>query len=123
MAEFNFSEEAIEHALEAAKRSHENIQANRSSGTESNLSAASLSAGHLLIGVQCIAITVEDNKVCINLPLGFGKYCFSIPLNIPDGTAGQACLSICTVGPFPTGVKVTITLLGITVISQSFGKC
>ncbi|MBE4951257.1 hypothetical protein [Chryseobacterium culicis] len=124
MAEFNFSEEAISNALEAAKRSHEDSQANRrSAGTDSDVSLASANAGYLLVTAECISITVENNKVCINLPLGFGKYCFSIPLSIPNGTAGQACLAICTTWGIPTGVRVTIVIAGITVISQSFGKC
>ncbi|RQO35061.1 hypothetical protein DBR39_19035 [Chryseobacterium sp. KBW03] len=124
MAEFKFSEEAISHALEAAKRSHEDSQANRrSSGADSDLSLANTSAGYLLVTAECISITVENNKVCINLPLGFGKYCFSIPLSIPNGTAGQACLSICTTWGIPTGIRVTIIIAGITIISQSFGKC
>ncbi|CAD0221978.1 hypothetical protein [Chryseobacterium sp. JV274] len=124
MSEFNFSKEAISHALEAAKRSHEDSQANlRSSGADTDLSLANASVGYLLVTAECISITVENNKVCINLPLGFGKYCFSIPLSIPNGTAGQACLSICTTWGIPTGIRVTIIIGGITIISQSFGKC
>nr|WP_314498398.1 hypothetical protein [uncultured Chryseobacterium sp.] len=123
MSEFNFSEEAISHALEAAKRSQEDSQANRSSGAESDLSIANASAGHLLVTAECISVSVENNKICINLPLGFGKYCFSIPLSIPNGTVGQACLAICTTWGIPTGIRVTIIIGGITIISQSFGKC
>ena len=79
--------------------------------------------GDLAVAAQCISITVEDHKVCINLPLGFGKHCISIPVNIPNGTAGKACLKICTTWGIPTGIKVSVEIGGITVVSQTFGKC
>ena len=118
MATYSFSEEAIANAIDAAKNTH----------AESNLDAThsdfDVSKGScMLVAAECVSVTVENNKICLNLPLGLGKHCFSIPVSIPNGTAGKACLSICTTWGIPTGVKVTIELAGITVVSQSFGKC
>lgn len=77
----------------------------------------------MLVGAECISVTTENHQVCISLPLGFGKHCFSIPVSIPDGSVGKACLSICTTWGIPTGVRITIEIGGITVINQTFGKC
>ena len=79
--------------------------------------------GHLSLAGGCIAVTVENGKVCINLPLGFGKYCFPIPSFIPSGTAAEACINVCTTWDLPTGIRVTITIAGKVIVSKSFGKC
>ncbi|WP_353778456.1 hypothetical protein [Winogradskyella sp. 3972H.M.0a.05] len=115
---YSFSEEAVANALEAARKTHE--------GTELRATEAGFNihrGGDLLVAAECISITVEDHKVCINLPLHLGKHCISIPISVPNGTAGKACLSICTTWGFPTGVKVSVVIAGITVVSQTFGKC
>jgi hypothetical protein len=118
MTIYKFNDVAISNAIDAAKKTHEQ---NQQKSTESGVN---VSKGECLqVSAECISITTEDHKVCINLPLGFGKYCFSIPLSIPEGTAGKACLSICTTWGIPTGIKVTIEIGGITIVSQSFGKC
>ncbi len=117
MATYSFNEKAIASAVEAAQRSHQESQEN---------SVANLQVNHgncMLVGAECIDVTVENHKVCVNLPLGFGKHCFSIPTSIADGASGKACISLCTTWGVPTGVRITITILGVTVISQSFGKC
>jgi len=121
MSELKFSEEAISNALEAAKRAHADTQMSAKGNDASDLNLSS--AGCLLVAAECISITVDNNRVCINLPLGIGSHCFSLPLSIPNGSVGQACLSICTTWGIPTGVKVSVIIAGITVISQSFGKC
>ena len=118
MAYYEFSDEAVEAALDAAKRTH----------ASSNLKASSADfditkGGCLLVAAECISVTTEDHKVCVNLPLGLGKHCISIPVSIPDGTAGKACLTLCTTWGIPTGVKVSVEIGGVTVVSQSFGKC
>ncbi len=118
MKVYKFSEEAISKAIDAAKKTHEGTQLN---AKESDFNIHK--GGCLLVAAECISITTENHQVCINLPLGLGKHCISLPVNIPNGTAGKACLTICTTWGIPTGVKVSVEIGGITVVSQSFGKC
>jgi hypothetical protein len=118
MTTYKFNEVAISNAVDAAKKSHEQNQL-KSTSADANIGKET----NLQVSAECISITTEDHKVCINLPLGFGNFCFGIPVSIPDGTVGQACLSICTTWGIPTGIKVTIEIGGITIVSQSFGKC
>ncbi len=115
---YSFSEQAISEALDAARKTHGEgmIKA-----TGSNFDTTR--GGDLAVAAECVSVTVENNKICINLPLGFGKHCLSIPISIPNGTAGKACLSICTTWGIPTGIKVSVVIAGVTVVSQTFGKC
>ena len=110
-----FDDKKIHAALESAR----NHYAERLDATAVNAS----DDGHLSLAGGCISVTVENGKVCLNLPLGIGKYCLPIPSFIPDGTAAEACLSICTTFGIPTGVKVTISVAGKVIIQKSFGKC
>lgn len=116
MADFHsFDDKHIEAALEAARGHYDDkIQATAINSAED---------GHLSMAAGCISVTVENGKVCLNLPLGFGKYCFPIPSIIPNGTAAEACLHICTTWGIPTGVRVTISVAGKVIVSKSFGKC
>ncbi|GGX64075.1 hypothetical protein GCM10007385_36610 [Tateyamaria omphalii] len=112
---YEFDNDAVAAALEAARAHYaDKADAMAESVTED---------GHLAMAAGCISVTVENGKVCINLPLGFGKYCFPIPSIIPNGTAAEACLHICTTWGIPTGVKVTISVAGKVIVSKSFGKC
>jgi len=115
---YKFSEESISNAVEAAKKTHEETQLK---ATESDFNI--YKGGCMLVAAECISVTTKNHKVCVNLPLGLGKHCFSLPVSIPDGTVGKACLSICTTWGVPTGVKVSVIIGGITVVSQTFGKC
>lgn len=118
MATYSFSEEAISNAIEAAKETHKENQLNAAK-SDFDISVG----GCMLVSAGCIEVKTEGHKVCVNLPLKFGKHCFSLPVTIPSGSVGKACLSICTTFGIPTGVKVTVTIAGIIVVSQSFGKC
>lgn len=118
MKYYSFSDEAIKNAIEAAKGTHKDVQLDASKPDFNTHKG-----GCMLVAAECISVTTEGNKVCVNLPLGFGKHCFTLPISIPSGSVGQACISICTTWGIPTGVKVSIVIAGITVISQSFGKC
>lgn len=82
-----------------------------------------LQASPMKIGDTCITVTVENGKVCLKLPVVDTKVCLPIPPFIPDGTAAQACLKICTTLGVPSGVCVTISALGKTVVHQCFGLC
>lgn len=114
----SFDEQKINEALQSVQDHHAEMKLDSVNAT-TDISAIS----HAQIAGGCISVTVENGKICLNLPLGIGKVCLPIPSSIPNGTAAQACLHICTTGPFPTGVKVTVTVAGITVVSKSFGRC
>lgn len=115
---YSFSEEAIQNALEAARKTHEGSNL-KASGSDFDVSKG----GELHVAAECVSVTVENNKVCVELPLGFGKHCITLPVSFPNGTVGQACLGICTTWGIPTGVKVSVVIAGVTVVSQVFGKC
>jgi hypothetical protein len=113
-----FSQDKVDAALSAANAHNELLRVADVHG------GASIAAGgELSIAAECISVTVQNNRICLNLPLGIGNYCLPIPVSIPNGTAAEACLSICTTFGFPTGVKVTVSALGHVIIEKSFGKC
>ncbi len=119
MAEtYSFSDQAVQGALDTARRHYdqETIKGLAESSSPTQV-------GELSVLAECISVTVGNNQVCINLPLGLGSHCIPIPVSFPDGTAAQACLSICTTWGIPTGVMVSIIVAGITIVSQGFGKC
>lgn len=115
---YNFDSQAIEDALHAAKENHADLDLETT-----NAQFDTSKGGDLVVRAQCIAVKVENNKVCLELPFGLGSHCLTLPVNIPNGTVGKACLDICTTWGIPTGVKVSVVIGGITVISQTFGKC
>jgi len=109
-----FSAEAIDQALEAARRhSSARIQAVSGQGLV-------FADGSLKVGAQCISVTVQNGQVCLNLPV-VGSECFSVPTWVPNGTAVQACLDICTKWGVPCGVEVTVSLAGQRILSKGFG--
>jgi hypothetical protein len=114
--EFNHSK--INESLEAAQ-SHFDIEALTKANAETNLAEG----GCLTLRAECVSVDVEDNKVCLKLPLGIGNSCIPLPISIPNGTAARACLYICTTFGVPTGVKVTVSVLDEVVAKKSFGKC
>jgi hypothetical protein len=117
---YEFDQSAVDAALEVARRRHDNHAAAKNLTAQSALPAG---GGHVAVAAQCISVTVENNQVCINLPLGLGKHCLPLPVSIPNGTAAEACLDVCTKFGIPTGVKVSIKVAGSTVISETFGIC
>jgi hypothetical protein len=113
-----FNDSAIQASIETARNHYQAIAA------ENAKSAPSIAEdGHLSLLAECISVTVSNGKICLNLPLGIGSVCLPIPSSFPDGTAAQACLSICTTWGVPTGVQVTVSIAGIVVVRKSFGKC
>ena len=112
---YSFSDEDVSSALQAAKEPYEgqDLQAlTEISTTESP---------NLTLLAACISVTVRNHRVCLNLPFGIGRRCIRLPFNIPNGTAAQACLSICTIFGIPTGVCVRVRVGGVTVVNQCFG--
>jgi len=112
-----FDQASIDAAIQAAKTHYDSDK--RAKAAQGSL----VDDGHLCLAASCISVTVEDGKVCVNLPLGIGSVCLPIPSVIPNGTAAEACLSICTTWGVPTGVHVTVSALGHVVVSKTFGKC
>ncbi len=113
-----FSAEAVQRAIDTAK-AHQDLHQDLLGANQ--LSHAS--AGELSVRAECISVTVDDGKICLNLPLGIGKYCLPVPTIFPNGTAAQACLDICTRFGVPTGVKVTVSIAGNVIFTKSFGLC
>jgi len=120
MAENKFNADLVNETIETA-RTHYNEQMMAGLAEENGLWGAL--EGELSLLAECISITVEDHKVCVVLPLKLGKKCLPIPKSIKNGEAGKACISICSTFGIPHGVKVTITILGVVVVSQTFGNC
>jgi hypothetical protein len=115
-AEYSFDDDAISRTIERAQQRY----AGRDFRAAPDLSDPQ--SGTLRLRAQCISVVSGDNEVCLRLPLGLGKVCLPLPFDLPDGTAAQACLSICH-GPFniPTGVCVTVRVGGVEVVEQCFG--
>lgn len=113
-----FDQKAIDSALEAVQRHYEPGYLAEPANT-----ILPIDDGHLHIAAGCISVTVGNGKICLNLPLGIGKYCLPIPSIFPDGTAAQACISLCTTWGIPTGVRITISVAGKVIIEKTFLKC
>ncbi|MDP5149395.1 hypothetical protein [Rheinheimera baltica] len=111
----SFSDQAVQQAIEAASN-HYNAQNLPQANTISE------DDGHLALLAECITVTITNGKACINLPLGIGSKCIPVPISF-DGKVAQACLTICTHWGIPMGVKVSVSVAGIVVVSKSFGKC
>jgi hypothetical protein len=137
MEDFKFSEEAIKDAIESAKATHSDAMAEaqgakaqgaKAQGAEAQRlgfdfsKGGGMQEGTMEIMAQCINVTTANRKICISLPV-VGRHCLTVPVNIPNGSIGRACLSVCTKLGIPSGVKVSVTIGGVTVIRQSFGFC
>ena len=110
----SFDAEIIEQSIAAAKRGSDTLLKAKSGGGE-------LADGALKVSAQCVSVTVTNGQVCLNLPLGIGSVCLPVPSWIPNGTAAQACLDICTKWGIPCGVEVTVSVAGQRIISKGFG--
>jgi len=115
---YEFDDESVSNALTAAQTHQAEMAGLQESGE-----AGILAGGEFMVAAQCIGVKVQNNKICLKLPLGIGSICLPIPINIPNGTAAEACLDICTTWGFPTGVRVTVRVLGKVIVRKTFGKC
>jgi hypothetical protein len=113
-----FDSKQIEAALEAARNFHdiETLHAKRKALDPAD-------DGHLSISGGCLSVTVQNGRVCVNLPLGIGSVCVPIPSSFPSGTAAQACIHVCTTWGIPTGVRLTVSIAGIVIVNKTFLKC
>ena len=110
-----FDAKFVEQAVEAASRHSNSLQASAKGGSPT------LSDGALKVAAQCISVTVQNGQVCVNLPLGIGSVCLPIPSWIPNGTAAQACIDICTKWGIPCGVELTVSVAGQQIVQKGFG--
>jgi hypothetical protein len=122
-----FDEKAINDAIASVK-----AQPDPSGAAAAPVAAAAAAApaklklpdsGQLFLAAQCISVTVNNKQICLNLPLGIGKVCLPVPSWVPNGTAAEACIGICTTWKVPTGVKLTVTVAGKVIIQKTWGKC
>jgi len=111
----SFDSKRIQNALDAAAKTHNE--------RETNSSALSFATSDISISGGCISVTIKEGKVCVQLPLGLGNHCVSLPVQFPDGTVANACIHICTKFGIPTGARLTVSVAGEQVYSESFGKC
>ncbi|CAN5504958.1 hypothetical protein BH11PSE4_BH11PSE4_06530 [soil metagenome] len=112
----SFSDAAVQAAISSAKSYYDD---RLQKGLHSGLG---VDDGHLSTLAECVTLTVSNGQACLNLPLGIGHVCLPVPVSY-DGKVASACLSICTTWGIPTGVRVTVTVAGVTIVSKSFGKC
>jgi len=111
----SFSTEAINQALEAAQTHSSAMRATALTHD------TPLDDGALEISAQCISVSVKNHQVCLNLPFGLGSKCLPVPGFIPNGTACQACLHICTKWGIPCGVEITVSAAGHQILKKHFG--
>ena len=113
-----FDETAIAAAIDAARNHYDrDTLAKRAARLEP------FDDGHLSLAAGCISVTVNNNKVCVKLPLGLGEVCLPIPFTIPNGTVAEACIRVCTTWGIPTGVKLTVSVAGHVILEKTFLKC
>jgi hypothetical protein len=70
---------------------------------------------------DCVSVTVNDRKVCLELPLDLGEACVEVPDWVPDGEAARACISIKKKWGIPTGVKLCVYVVEQEVACADFG--
>ena len=118
-----FDDAAVSEAIAAARSAHpETAGASESAAAEATIDLSE-SSGPMEIAAQCIDVTVANKKICLKLPLGIGKVCVPVPGFVPNGQAAKACISICTTFGIPTGVRLTVTVAGQTILRKTFGRC
>ncbi|MEA2162800.1 MAG: hypothetical protein QOK37_927 [Thermoanaerobaculia bacterium] len=112
-----FDEEAVNQALDAAREAGDPAQL-----TAFHAGGGFTDSGRIAISPQCVKVTVANHKVCVSIPK-LGTHCLPIPIGVPNGTVGEACLTICTHFGIPTGAKVSVSVAGHVVVSKTFGVC
>lgn len=112
-----FPQENIDKALALARRSSEGVDLR---STDMLAPGMALRAGPANFSAGCIGLVSKGNQVCLELPI-VGNLC--VPIDLPDGTAAEACVDVCTHFGFPTGFCVKVRALGNDIFSQCFGWC
>ena len=77
------------------------------------------------IAAECVSVTVNNGKICVNLPFGLGETCIDVPDWVPDGEAAKACISIeykkVWGVKIPVAVKVCVIALDIEIACAKYG--
>ncbi len=110
---YGFDVDAIDAAV-AASRDH-------FSSLNLEAFAASPASPELSLSGGCISVVTQNNQICVSLPFDLGSHCLPLPLTVPDGTAAQACIQICTKYGIPCGACVTIGIAGVQIVKQCYG--
>lgn len=117
--EAQFDESRLQELFSVVSDNHRTV-----STTDTKQPFDGLAAGDASLTAECISLTVANRQLCFKLPAPISKsWCITVPSWIPDGTAAQACLSVCYKIGLPTGVKVTVTVAGSVIYQQTFGFC
>lgn len=118
----DFDANAIEDVV-ASVQSQPEMTASLQGGGAASLDTM-MESTSMYVGAHCISVTVENNRVCLNLPRPISKkICVPVPRFIPNGQKVKACIGVCFKGPFPTGVKATVAYNGNVFFRQSWGIC
>jgi len=115
-----FPRENIDSALTLAQRYRGGVGGVDLQSADMLAPETAMRAGPANFSAGCIGVVSQGNQVCLRLPI-VGDLC--VPIDLPDGTAAEACVDICTHFGVPTGVCVKIRVLGNEVFSQCFGFC
>jgi hypothetical protein len=113
-----FDENAINEAIASMQELPEPMMA---AGGVAGLNLAD--SGEVFVAAQCISVTVRNRKICLSLPFGIGRICLPVPSWVPNGTAAEACIGICTTWKIPTGVRLTVSVAGRVILQKKWGKC
>lgn len=110
----SFDDAIIQQTLDAARQYGQKRHAEMMAGP------LKLEDGALKLAAQCVSVTVTNGQICLNLPI-VGSQCLPIPSWIPNGTAAQACLHICTHWGIPCGIEVTVSVANREILKKGFG--
>lgn len=112
-----FPQENFDKAVALAQRSTEGVDLRSASMLTPEMA---LRAGPANFSAGCISLVSTGSQVCLRIPI-VGDLC--VPVDLPDGTAAQACVDVCTHWGIPTGVCLKVSVAGDVIFSQCFGWC
>lgn len=114
-----FSEDAVAEAIKLGSANYQAVAASFSGGNIDSFAMTEAS-----YTAECISVTVTNSQICLALPAPISKqFCVSVPSWVPNGTAAEACISICTKLGIPSGAKLTVSALGKVIFQKTFGLC
>lgn len=74
---------------------------------------------------ECLSVTIENHKICVELPLNIGKKCIDVPDWVPNGSVAKVCLEIRYKTVFgvkiPIGIDVCVYVADQKVACAYFG--
>jgi len=121
-----FSKDKLSAAIETAQFNSAKIQSRADAYSQSF--ALNPNQSNTTVLAQCLEVMIKDRQVCLVVPdiiriiIGDTNLCIPVPIDY-DGDVAKVCMSLCFTGPIPTGVEVTVSIAGIVIVKQVFGKC